>query len=229
MRNLYAIIPSRTTSNLRACIAAVQTHDPRVRVIVVDDGIDWSQVDAQIYRPVTGIKPFIFSRNVNRGILAAEHNADVLVLNDDALLTSAGGFTLLQQTAEENPQYGLVAAACTNVGNVNQNPKNTGRLRDEPRMVCFTSVLIPARTIDKVGLLDERFIHYGMDDDDYCLRVRNAGLKIGIHDGCVVDHGSLTSTYRGQGGGDFRANLEIFKQKWGMDNFGKPCQATIQS
>ena len=72
-------------------------------------------------------------------------------------------------------------------------------------------------------MLDERFVDYGMDDDDYSLRVRNAGLKIGIFDGCFVDHGSLKSSYRGgpAAGGDFRPNLRRFIEKWGVDNRGK--------
>lgn len=175
-----------------------------------DEPIDWQE----------GIKPFIFARNINLGIQAAGDD-DVIILNDDALVQTPGGFTLLQRAAEENPEYGIIAATCNNVGNQNQWPKGVG-LRDEPRMVCFVCVLIPRRTIDAVGLLDERFVDYGLDDDDYSLRVRKAGLKIGIHDGCYVDHGSLTSSYRGAAGagGDFFPNLKRFIEKWGVDNWG---------
>jgi len=86
-------------------------------------------------------------------------------------------------------------------------------------------VLIPRRTIETVGLLDERFGGltangqriYGWDDNDYCRRVRNAGLKIGIHDGCYVDHGSLKSTFRGdpRAAGDISAGRELYLAKWG--------------
>jgi hypothetical protein len=79
---------------------------------------------------------------------------DIVLLNDDALLQTSGGFTLLQKAAAEDPEYGLIAAACNNVGNENQFPKGIG-LREDPRMVCFVAVLIPRRTIDLVGLLDE--------------------------------------------------------------------------
>ena len=92
-------------------------------------------------------------------------------------------------------------------------------------MVCFVCVYIPRSTIDSVGLLDERFVGYGLDDDDYSLRVRDAGLKIGIFDRCFVDHGSLTSSYRGPDnnrgkGGDYRPNMKLFIEKWGVDNRG---------
>jgi GT2 family glycosyltransferase len=89
-------------------------------------------------------------------------------------------------------------------------------VRDESRMVCFVCVFVPRRTLEAVGLLDEQFVGYGCDDDDYCLRVRKAGLKIGIFDGCFVDHSTLKSTYRGRFlGGNYQPNLKLFAAKWG--------------
>lgn len=225
VNNLSVIIPSKTRSNFEACEAAVIDRNPSCRIILVDDGITpgWRYTPRPTSREgiaVDGDKPFVFSRNVNLGIVAAGDD-DVIILNDDALLRTPRGFSLLQQAAYDNPEFGIIASTTNIVGNRNQCPQAVG-LREEPRMVCFVCVFIPRRTIDQVGLLDERFVHYGCDDDDYSLRVRNAGLKIGIHDGCFVDHGCLPSTYRGAGGGDYSRNLEIFKQKWGMDNGGVP-------
>ena len=72
------------------------------------------------------------------------------------------------------------------------------------------------RYLERVGLLDERFDCYGGDDDDYCYRVRKAGLKIGIFDGCFVDHSTLTSTFRGRSlAGNYQPNLKVFAEKWG--------------
>jgi GT2 family glycosyltransferase len=114
-----------------------------------------------------------------------------------------------------------VISVVTNVvGNLAQRPKNIG-LREDPRMVCFVCVYIPRRTINLVGLLDPAFSGYGFDDDDYCLRVRRAGLKIGIFDDCYVDHGSLHSTFRGNphNAGDLLAhNAAIFRAKYGAGN-----------
>jgi len=210
---------------------------------VVDDGIDTSTLPweegTNSAIVIRGIKPFVFARNVNIGICEAMNAPvtidvtihdrveiiddprpdGVVLLNDDAILQTPGGFSLLAQSAKDNPEYGIIAAATNNVGNLNQRPQGIG-LREDPRMVCFIAVYIPRTTIEKVGLLDERFVGYGLDDDDYCLRVRRAGLKIGIHDGCYVDHGTLKSSYRGDPTtpADFRPNLELFKEKWGADN-----------
>lgn len=222
MSGLSVIIPSRHVSNLVPCVRGLREHQSAIDIIVVDDGLAFRPVTEPPLRFAEGVKPFVFSRNVNIGISAAGEN-DIIILNDDAVLKTARGFSLLQSEAESHPEYGMIAASTNNVGNVNQRPKGIG-LREDRRMVCFVCVLIPRRTIAQVGLLDERYIHYGMDDDDYCLRVRNAGLKIGIHDGCFVDHSLLQSSYRGRAdaSGDYRPNLKIFKEKWGMDNFGRP-------
>lgn len=224
---LAVVIPSRTFENVRQCMLAINVQDPELeQVFIVDDGINWPTKD-RFGRILEGRKPFIFSRNINIAIeFGLKHWQRLIegfvILNDDALLQTPGGFSLLAQAARENPEYGVIAAVTNSVGNPNQLPQGVG-LREDPRMVCFVCVYIPRNTIENVGLLDERYVGYGMDDDDYCLRVRNAGLKVGIHDGCVVDHGSLKSTYRGDGKvADFHPNLELFKQKWGHDNWSVP-------
>lgn len=234
------VILSKLASNLIPCVRAVQRNEPDLaatRIIVVNDG---ARAEAEEEIPgiwwTEGEKPFVFARNANRGIQIAEPD-DVVLLNDDAILETPGGLTRLAQATEAHPGYGLFAATCNNVGNPNQFRLNGGGihgagirggllegLRDEPRMVCFVCVYIPRRTIELIGLLDESFIGYGCEDDDYCLRVRRAGLKIGILDSCYVDHGSLRSSFRGAAGagGDFRPNLQRFIQKWGVDNWGRP-------
>lgn len=226
------VILSKLATNLVPCVSAVQQQEPELagaRIIVVDDG---ARADAEAQLPgiwwTEGIKPFVFARNANLGIRIAAPD-DVILLNDDALLETPGGFSRLSKAAEEHSQYGVIASTCNNVGNKNQWVIPTALsinncLRDDPRMVCFVCVYIPRRTIETVGLLDERFVGYGCEDDDYCLRVRQAGLKIGVLDGCYVDHGALRSSFRGPAGagGDFYPNLRRFIEKWGVDNWGRP-------
>ncbi len=210
---LTVVIPSRNGENVRACISAVRAMDPDIRIIVVDDGLFAPDiVDAQV---VQGEKPFIFSRNVNIGIQAAGRD-DVIVLNDDALLKSAGGFSLLKQAVATHPEFGIIGAVSDAVGNRGQWPQRIG-LREDPRMVCFVAVFIPRSTLDAVGGLDERFTAYGFEDDDYCYRVRRAGLKIGVHDDCFVDHTSLRSTFRGDPltSAQLEGGRAIFERKWG--------------
>ena len=221
MRSLTVIIPSKTASNFRGCYGAVKQFNEEAEIVLINDGVSPLPIMPDL-NVIPGVRPFCFARNVNLGI-QARPDSDVVILNDDAILETPGGFSLLQRAAEENPEYGIIAATTNITGNPNQKPKGIG-LREEPRIVPFIAVLLPRRTIERVGLLDERFggldEHgrpiYGFEDNDYCRRVRKAGLKIGIHDGCFVDHGKLRPTFRGEAHapGDTRAGARLYLAKW---------------
>jgi GT2 family glycosyltransferase len=219
------IIPSRLKSNLLPCLAAIRQQQPDARVIVVDDGLELTDEEKKPLDCIwlRGVKPFIYARNCNIGMRYQDVSElrykteprDVILMNDDALLMSPRGFDAMARQATENPEYGVIGAVTNLVGNPNQRPRISG-LREDPWMVCFICVYIPRRTIETVGMLDEIFTDYGWEDSDYCLRVRNAGLKIGISDDCFVDHSSLQSTFRGspQRSGDIRHNGQLFAEKW---------------
>lgn len=220
--SISVVIPSKTASNFIPCLNAVREHEPTANVILVDDGLPyrttemWNCYGGGPSVIVHGEKPFVFARNVNLGIMAAGDD-DLVILNDDALLQTTGGFTAMQQAASEHPEYGIIGPLTNVSGNPEQWSKTGIRLRETVRCLPFLCVLVPRRTIELVGLLDERFTAYGFEDTDYCKRVRDAGLKVGIYEDCFVDHGSLTSTFRGEPRtpGDIAAGREIYLQKWG--------------
>lgn len=237
MNELSVIIPSKAESNLRACISAMRKAGETCRIIVVDDGVDWVQWELAAemrarwnVKVVAGVKPFIFARNVNLGIKAAGED-DVILLNDDALLETPGGFTAMHHAAQEHREYGLISAATNVAGNPAQGrQRNAHGLRTCPSptpgnsfaTVAFICVLILREVIARVGLLDERFGGmtpdgkriYGYEDNDYSRRLHLAGLKIGIHDGCFVNHAKLPSNFRGEPH-SLQAARDIYLEKWG--------------
>lgn len=210
---LSVVILSKNPKNLAACAAAVRRHEPGARIVVVDDGLPPIEAKGNLV-VVKGEKPFIFARNANLGIRAAEGD-DVILLNDDALLETPGGFGVLQRASREHPEFGLIGATTNIVGNQRQRPLNVG-LREEPEMLCFVCVLIPRKTFERIGDLDERFTGYGFEDNDYSRRVIESGMKLGIHDGCYVDHGFLHPTFRSRS--DWQLGLryaeKIYQEKW---------------
>lgn len=222
------VIPSRTLTNLTACIAALRAAGEMCRVIVVDDGLSsdsWT-ANAGLWACVEGQKPFVFARNVNIGIRAAGAD-DVIVLNDDALLKTRDGFARLARDVIEHPEYGIIAPGVDWCGTQNQlySAIQSG-LRDEKVMLAFICAYIPRRTIDLIGLLDERFAvnaggpgarGYGLEDDDYCWRVRGAGLKLGVQNDVFVTHTELPSTFRGDPAhpANVFAHEALFAAKWG--------------
>jgi GT2 family glycosyltransferase len=224
--NLSVIIPSRTASNLISCVQAIRRHETAAdtTIIVIDDGVDWVGSDfactcrplAMLCTPCQGkSRSSMYARNCNIGIRAAGTD-DVALLNDDALLESAAGFNAMQRAAELHPEYGVIGAVTNVTGQPLQQPHGIG-LR-EVRHIAFMCVLIPRRTIDRVGLLDERYcLDYGVEDLDYCEACRRAGLKVGVFDHCCVDHGSLTSSFRGDPSNSrsFARNKALFDAKWG--------------
>jgi GT2 family glycosyltransferase len=214
------IIPSARASNLIPCVRALLSHEPDLppaRVIVVDDG---ARAGAEGQLPgitwVDGVKPFNFARNINRGLAHAA--GDVFLLNDDALLDTPRGFSRLAVHVAGIGDIGLCSAAINGmVGNPGQLAQSGEALRDEAERLAFVCVFLPARTHKLVGPLDERFSGYGFEDDDYCLRVAQAGRRLTIWDGCIVRHdGALPSTYRirPDHAALFAHNKRLFTRKW---------------
>lgn len=227
MNELSVIIPSKSITNLVPCLAAVRKYEPDARIIIVDDGIQWRDVEDEPLKNtliVRGERPFIFARNVNIGILKAGMD-DVIVLNDDALLTMDHGFSNMQAAVKWSRTNWGIVSACTNVaGNIQQRQQPGGALREVTRLpghsapvVAFVCVFIPRSTFRRIGGLDERFTAYGWEDNDYCRRVQDAGLRVGVFDGCFVDHSKLKSSFRGGAAkaGDIEPGRRIYMEKWG--------------
>ncbi len=238
------IIPSRNAGNLARCVASVRQSEPEAEIRVM-----WDRSKGNGFIPPTADymvrdcdSEFIFSRNVNIGIEAALEveriettkigdgyrtfrpgriNDGIVILGDDGLLETPGGFSLLAEECHKDPTIGVIGCT-TNLGHRCQKPQGVGlRFVDH---FAFVAVYIPRTTIEKVGLLDERFggqdsqgrTIYGYEDEDYNHRVKLAGLKVAVHDGCYVDHGSLRSTFRGdpKSPASLAPGRDVFKEKW---------------
>lgn len=227
------IIPSRNIVNLTKCVAQIRAMGETARIIVIDDGLPipttaeehelWG--DVEIWQ---GVNPFAFARNVNIGIVEAGTD-DVVLLNDDALLCTPLGFSILAHQFLHHPEFGAICPGFTpgSVGTPNLVWRGRPSLAEEKVMLVFACVYIPRSTIDKVGLLDERFginaggpgpRGYGLEDDDYSLRIRQAGLKLGVYDPVLVDHTpegtGMLSTFRHDDDHphDVRAHEELFRK-----------------
>jgi GT2 family glycosyltransferase len=217
------VIPSGNAANLVSCVRSLLAAEPELsprEIIVVDDG---ARAGAEASLPevhwITGITPFIFSRNSNLGITTA--GRDVILMNDDANLITLRGFSLLVEETLRHPDVGLCSAGIRGVvGNPRQIVTARPGFRYEPRAIAFVCLFVPWRTYATLGPLDERFVGYGFEDNDYCTRVFEAGLKIGIYDLCVVDHAKHPSVFRNRPNFAvlFEQNRQLYRSKWGRDS-----------
>lgn len=210
---IAVVIPSNNTANLAACVAAIhrcEASTKDLKIICVNDRMDFPGNDVRGIHFISGVSPFVFARNVNIGLrlaFAGESRAvgrldgatgsDVaIVLNDDATLQTIGGFSTLALKARN--VGGLVVAPF---------PGQESLLK---RMVPFWCVAIPANTWNKVRVLDERFIHYGWEDNDYSRRVLGAGLPLSVCNEIRVDHESLPHSFDR----NCYPNAKIYAEKW---------------
>lgn len=223
------IIPSNHEGTVYDCIATIHNHEPSFildeRIIVVTDGI--SVAPSAVL--VEGMKPFIFSRNVNMGINAALATMDkllgVFILNHDAMLETLFGITKLIGQSVLHPEYGILSAAINgaNCNPIAMEPRGTDEIAETDDTVNFSAVFITRKCLDTIGLMDEDYTGYGFEDDHACWLARKAKFKVGVYHGCVFEHGSQPSSFRSLP--DIHArmqhNREVFYQKWGHDNKGK--------
>ena len=141
---------------------------------------------------VEGVEPFVFARNANLGIAAAERD-DVLLINDDVQLRSYGAAEKLEEVARAYPRVGILSSQI--LGQSGGNPFQDRRTELDANVVisrqrlAFVCVYLKRALLNDVGPLDERFTGYGCEDDDYCLRAQNAGWELAVTPEVVVRHG----------------------------------------
>jgi len=171
-----------------------------------------------------------FAKACNKGIEIASGDL-ILLLNNDTLV-GPNWLRNLVKCINSAPDIGMVGQTSNFVGG-SQLIKGPRREKQEeftkkynhhnPRKwfnVDFLSgfcLLIKREVIDKIGLLDERFEIGSYEDDDYSLRVLQAGYRLVVAGDTFVYHlGS--QTFKGNGINDRQIgemNRKRFKEKWG--------------
>lgn len=215
------IIPSNNLSNLKACVKALRDAGETCRVFVVWDGPEWPTSEDRNLMVISGRNPFCWSRNVNMGIQAAGTD-DVIVMGDDILLQTPSGLGWMAQAWS---RFGIVSARI-------KGPAHPIHAGDMPRggyaditgsgFVPFCCVFLRRKMLDEVGLLDERFVPGGYEDNDLCMRavLGKSAWRIGVANMTVVDHETLPHAFRPEGKPDLYelpANRARFIEKWGME------------
>lgn len=191
----------------------LKTTDPNLHeIILVDNGstdetLEWIE-EQRTHHPQLKLfankKNLGFAAGNNRGLQQALGDV-IILLNNDTLLPP-GWIEPLITPFEEHPTLGLLGPVTNHIGSFQQitlpgydtthtwqdaairyMKRHSGTLIDIPS-ICFFCVAISRRCLDSVGLLDEQFRCGNFEDDDYCARVLQHGLRIAYTDASFVWH-----------------------------------------
>ena len=185
-----------------------ETKYPDYRVYFVDDsgkgeiGAEikkkYSWVDVSINKINTG-----FSKANNTGMRAAikEYDPDyLLLLNDDTETIQPDWLKKFVNAGEKDKKIGILGGkivypdkSLQNIGGYIKKWEIAKELKDrkdtfEVDHVMGAFLLIKKSVIEKIGLLDEVYSPYLLEDTDYCLRAKRAGFKVVSVGSVVIVH-----------------------------------------
>lgn len=227
----------------QACLRSIdeQSHYANIEIIVVDNASSDGSQDFLTEWAGTAVNRKLICNNDNRGFAAANNQGleiatgDFLVLlNNDTHVTPGWVRTLVKHFSRDK-SAGLIGPVTNNIGNeakINISYTDMSDMITEAaaytrrhigktfpvRTVAFFCVMMHRDTYTKVGPLDESFGRGFFEDDDYCRRVEQTGLRIM----CVEDvfiHHELSASFdmlkQQERQTLFLDNKKIYEKKWG--------------
>ena len=206
----------------RACVESVYDAQTRVpfEVIVVDNGSSpdvaaWLAEEQGQRRHLVVLRfdqPLGFARAVNEGARRAKYDS-LILLNSDAVVTD-GWLDGLRDALLSNAQLGVVSPLTNYAANPRQvdpeaeffHPREyAAKIRDrkelifEPERVVFFCVMIRRALWELLAGLEEGYGVGNGEDNDFCLRARLAGYRLGVARNVFVFHGEGHTTFRANG------------------------------
>ncbi len=178
-----------------------------------------------------------FPIGCNQGIEASDPTSDILLLNNDTVVTT-NWLTNLKTCLYSNPFIGAVGAVSNHTENrqgveftyetmeemqqkaKENNESNPARWEEKAFLIGFC-LLLKREVFNQIGLLDINYTPGYIEDNDLSLRILESGYKLMLcHD--VFIHHYLGTSFRKDLNTFYSIlfkNREYFYQKWHFDTF----------
>jgi GT2 family glycosyltransferase len=175
-----------------------------------------------------------FARACNQGLSLAS-GAVLVLLNNDTMVPPGWLETLISKLRD--PTVGLVGPVTNRIANEaevetsydtwreflktarERSVKHAGKVFELSMLMMFCTA-IRRKVYERIGPLDEQFEVGMLEDDDYAMRVRKAGLRIVCAEDVLVHHFGEASLGKLVSSGGFdsalEANRKRFEEKWGV-------------
>lgn len=220
---------------LDLCIKSIHNldYDNKEVIIVGKEGYKPEYYGARTVAPA--VPEFYPPVGLNYGIgCASDDSKYYFVINDDVILTK-NCLTNLVTSSENNPVIGLLMPYGNDVQNlpvgITPIPPGGYRIDSMPAIIdmmntdafykdvvlftqglCLYAVLISKENFKKIGPFDEGLI--GMDDIDYSIRSREAGLHNCVTYDSLVFHAGGASTSNSWTDELRQKSKDLFTAKW---------------
>jgi O-antigen biosynthesis protein len=223
----------------RKCIESIRTYTmPNVyEIIVVDNGstdgtVEWLRAQSDI-QVIYNKENAGFPKGCNQGMALATGD-NLLLLNNDTFVTPRWLDQLLSCLYSDD-LIGGVGPVTNNAAYYSAlqapyrtleemisfaeqfNRSDPSKWEERIKLIGFC-LLIKREIYDIVGCLDERFSPGNFEDDDYCLRIRQAGYRLMFCTDTFIHHEGSVS-FRDDPQAFYalmQTNSHKFAQKWGF-------------
>ncbi|MEG2029346.1 MAG: glycosyltransferase [Janthinobacterium sp.] len=227
----------------RACLASLEEHTQyaAIEIIVVDNASSDGSPDFLMEWAAGGANRKLILNNDNRGFAAANNQGlaiaggeYLVLLNNDTYVTPGWVRTLFKHL-QRDPSIGLIGPVTNNIGN---QAKIHIKYDDMEAMLveaghytrahigqtfplqtaAFFCVMFSRSVYERVGDLDEAFGRGFFEDDDYCRRVEQLGLRVVCAEDVFIHH-HLSASFNKVKSADrqklFEDNKATYEAKWG--------------